>query len=369
MISSIMPICALFAAQERLGSGYWTRDIHDIQPSMTFPITSQSKKIHIPIHNLIKRAEGFQRDARLEPVYVSLPPPYSLSTQEFASSYASGAQNIAHLHHYLITQPAGLFHTKKSSASKKNYLRVILNPEALQMMDLNKFTRKFSSLSHQLSLSTTSSSQIKQVSQHLLWQAKPFFHQKHLNKIKHLLNTKQTIHVHKHLLPDFAKKMYNTFVPYRGPNCFHAAVAFQEKRFLTMKRTNLRKEPKHHELMINHDELWHLLNWYFYEINPKNNPLRYGDMLVFFEIPDQLNASPNAEFRWIVHASTYLFNNYVFSKGSKSPNTPYTIKRIEDEWETWTKVTKGKLALKVFRRSFHNLKDKSHITNRTSWLF
>ena len=99
--------------------------------------------------------------------------------------------------------------------------------------------------------------------------------------------------------------------------------------------------------MINYDELWRAVNYNFYEIDPKTTPLKYGDLIMFFDVED-MNRSPY--FKWIRHAATYLFGNYTFSKGSKSPNSAYSVKTLEDEWTTWKRLTKN-LQAKVFRRS------------------
>ena len=62
-------------------------------------------------------------------------------------------------------------------------------------------------------------------------------------------------------------------------------------------------------------------------------------------------------FKWIRHASTYLFNSYTFSKGSKSPNSPYIVGTLSDEWQTWKKFTKN-LGIKVFRRNQNHVKKR-----------
>ena len=105
--------------------------------------------------------------------------------------------------------------------------------------------------------------------------------------------------------------------------------------------------------MINYDELWRALQSNFYEINPKETKLKYGDIIVFFDIPS--SSKYEVYFRWIKHASTYLFNHYVFSKGSKSADSIYAIKTLEEEWSSWSRRTE-KLAIKVFRRGLRHVK-------------
>ena len=40
----------------------------------------------------------------------------------------------------------------------------------------------------------------------------------------------------------------------------------------------------------------------------------------------------NPHYTWIKHTATYLYSDYTFSKGSKSANTAYTIKTLDEEW-------------------------------------
>lgn len=109
--------------------------------------------------------------------------------------------------------------------------------------------------------------------------------------------------------------------------------------------------------MINYDELWRVLNRNFYEINPDKTPLKYGDMVVFMDVPPEFEETGVVSFRWIRHTATYLFNHYTFSKGSKSPNSPYTVRTLSEEWKTWKKFTSN-LGVKVFRRSIKRVKNQ-----------
>ena len=117
--------------------------------------------------------------------------------------------------------------------------------------------------------------------------------------------------------------------------------------------------------MINYDELWRAINRHFYEVDLKRSDLKYGDMLVFFSMPLNLNETIN--FRWIRHTATYLLNEYTFSKGSKSPNTPYTIKTLQEEWNTWKRYTPN-LGVRVYRRAQNKVK-KTPPVDRVDWIY
>ena len=152
------------------------------------------------------------------------------------------------------------------------------------------------------------------------------------------------------MLPAFPRKMIKKFIVVRGPNCFHAALAFHNPKLPRSPYVNVRPEEGYHRAMINYDELWRVIGRSFYEVNTAKYPLKYGDMIVFFNLPDDWEESMAVNFRWIRHTSTYLFGPYTFSKGSKSPDTPYSVKTIGEEWATWLEYSRN-LGVKVFRRN------------------
>ena len=176
------------------------------------------------------------------------------------------------------------------------------------------------------------------------------------------------LNLEKDLLPNFARKMARKFLIYRGPNCFHAALAFQGQRLTKSPLYNVKEEKGYHRAMINYDELWRTITSNFHEVNPKIAPLEYGDLLVYFDLPKSASSEyPSTYFRWIRHTATYLVGPYTFSKGSKSASTPYTIKTLDSEWKTWQTFSKN-LGVKVFRRNASLVRKKPPM-DLTDWLY
>ena len=171
--------------------------------------------------------------------------------------------------------------------------------------------------------------------------------------------------VDKDLLPSFPRKVVRRFVIYRGPNCFHASLAFHDRTLTRSNFFNVTREKGYHRAMINYDELWRILSSNFYQADHRASKIQYGDILVFFDIPEEPRKVIN--FRWIRHTATYLFNGYTFSKGSKSADTPYTVKTLKEEWKTWSKISKN-LAVKIFRRSTKRVK-KRPPKDLTDWIY
>ena len=84
------------------------------------------------------------------------------------------------------------------------------------------------------------------------------------------------------------------------------------RKLTRSKRVKYKEEKGYHSAMINYDELWRAINGYFHEVDVTKAKLKYGDLVVFFNIPKDLPEQTN--FRWIRHTATYLFDDYTFSK-------------------------------------------------------
>ena len=359
-----------FGVGYKVTSGHWTYGVEELEGSLNLPLRVREHTLNIPTSYLLKRAELYLKDPRIEPVYVNLKKPLNQSRKAFVRAYARSPKHEATLLRYLTEKPFGLYKSRRNVENSSSYENVVLSRRSLDYIDLEKFRLRYRSTSYDLTLPynkkvfSSHSSEILS----LIKQTRSFLGASSWHLLRDKIRKRRSLNVSKDLLPPFAQKVVQRYFLYRGLNCFHAAMAFQEEAMLTMAHTNLREEASHHHLMINHDELWHILNWYFYEIDPQTTPLNYGDVVVFFDLPKDYSHRQPPQHQWIVHAHAYLFNGFVFSKGSKSPNTPYSIKTMEDEWQGWSRRTQN-LALKVFRRSFKDIRRKSPVVSRTSWLY
>ncbi len=231
------------------------------------------------------------------------------------------------------------------------------------MMEPSKFSSLFSRNHYNLAVDVPSLD--TQTADRLLRQIKLFIPENDHRKVAARIRGSLPLTVDKDILPPFARKVVKRYVAWKGPNCFHAALAFQSPLYTSSSLINVKAEEGYHRAMINYDELWRVIRQAFYEVDPRQSELKYGDMLVFFDV--ESTDPKNIDFRWIRHTATYLFNGYTFSKGSKSSNTPYTVRTLQDEWSTWQKYTK-RLGVKVFRRS------QNHATNAppkdlADWLY
>lgn len=338
----------------------WTSSRADLKSSVNLPLVDRSHVIVPSLSTLRKRLERSDKNSSIEPIYISVLKDKK-SARTAAHKYAK-RRNIEDLYNYLLEAPAGLYESSK----KSKYRRVILNQQAMSFISLNKFRKKFAANHHELYIDAQKLKKDPRLSRKLFAQLDMYHPYSKIRDFRDQVANASRISVDESLLPKFAEKMVGKFPIFRGPNCFHASVAFQDEKFPTYSYVNLREEPDHHKVMINHDELWRILTTYFYEVNPKESDLKYGDIIAFFDVPKGQQNKP-VSYKWLKHASSYLFSGYLFSKGSKSPNTPYSVKTLNEEWNTWKKYTTN-LNVKVFRRSFKNVK-RVPPANRTDWLF
>lgn len=232
--------------------------------------------------------------------------------------------------------------------ANRGWLKVAVNGKLSQHMAPRKIAAKLKKRHLNVYLDGKQLAADKRLRRNLLVQAKPFINRKQYRRLKADIRGGKLISVTRQLLPKFARKNIKKFTPYQGPNCFHAALSFHSETYGLSKRFNIKKERNHHNIMINYDELYRILFMDFREIDPRKEELHFGDIIVFFDKDTQASRK-RFYFKWIKHTLVYLFNSYTFSKGSKSANTPYTIKTVGGEWRTWRKLTQN-LQLKVFRR-------------------
>ena len=336
----------------------FTTSLSDLKTSIYLPVEDKMEQITIPVKNLKMRADKSQKDERVDPVQVYIPTS-NKGIEAITETIAKhGQEKTAEM----------ILKQKKAKFGKPNQkkMSIDLSKEDLRFFDLNAISNIMARSHHKVYINTKLLNQYPTVRSKLLQQIKPFLSQKDRAKIVLRFKKNEKLSLEDHLLPKFARKMVKKFLIYRGPNCFHAALAFHDRDLTRSPAVNVKREPGYHEAMINYDELWRAINKHFYEVNPKKSALKYGDMLVFFAI-NQSSFNEPVNFRSIRHAATYLMGQYTFSKGSKSPNTPYTIKTLTEEWQTWQRYTK-KLGLRIYRRNSPSIKEPAP-TDLIDWIY
>lgn len=342
--------------------GYVT-DRGELKASLDLDVVDRIEQVKIPLKKLAARIRKSGTDERVEAVEIKVPRD-GRDLAELVVQISKPMSRVK-LHKYLREELAK--NNGKPNSNNINgtgTVRVKITSDQLAWFDLNGLSEILARPHHEVSIVGRSLMEDADARKELLRQVKPYLAKDERDQISQSIKRGEKISVEKNLLTPFAKEMVRTYSMYRGPNCFHAALAFQSTSIANSPYYNVKEEAGYHRSMINYDELWRALQASFYEVNPKTTKLEYGDVIVFFDVNEQHKP---INFRNIRHAASYLFGDFTFSKGSKSPETPYTIKTLDEEWTTWRGYTKN-LGVKIYRRSVNRVK-KHPPKEVAEWLY
>lgn len=321
-------------------------DITTFTTTLNLPVIDKLDIVKMSKKQMTTRINKSAQDETIEPLTIILTE--NEANIASVSEKLAPSEKVGELSAFLREKLKTSKPVKKGSSAKT----VEIDSKGLELIDTDAFADLYSKTHHSLTLNSNELKKDSAAKGELMKQLIPFLKKKERDKILGKINKGEPIEISNELLPDFPRKMVGKYIVQRGPNCFHAALAFHGPALTSSSLINVKSETGYHRAMINYDELWRVLNQNFYEVDPDTVPLKYGDMMVFFDVPKDAadNLQHPVDFKWIRHTATYLFGGYTFSKGSKSPNTPYTVRTLADEWRTWKRYTSN-LGVKVFRRS------------------
>lgn len=323
-------------------------DLDQLKPSLSNMRFSDSvKHINVPIKKLKIRAHKGKPDEVIEAISISIPKNV-VALSDLVKRLAKKGKSVQ-LHKRFVKRLLDAGSTNKDS------VKVYLDMTDLKYISASALSAHMARDHHRVVVKDLDFNRNQNKTKALLEQVSDFLPERKRQQLAQKIRAGIPLVVEDDLLPKFAENVIGKYLVFRGPNCFHAALAFHGQHLTKSKFINVKEEKGYHKAMINYDELWRAINKNFYEVHAATTPLRYGDMLVFFDVPTE--KYEKISFRWIRHTATYLFGPYTFSKGSKSPDTPYTIKTVKEEWDTWLGFT-AKLGVKVFRRNAENLQSK-----------
>lgn len=329
-----------------------------LRSSLNVPLNVTPKLISIPKRQVKARIEKTTTDNRIEPV--------QLTVSNDDEKILALVEKIAQPQSKLVVANYLKQNFPTSESIPGTSLRLVnLNQSIIDQLKPDAFEALFTKKHNVVSISGSLLQNDPTVREDLLKQVGPFLDKSELSSLRSKIKAGDSIRIDKELLPKFARKRVGRHTIYKGPNCFHAALAFQSDALASSSLVNVRQEPGYHRNMVNYDELWRILQLAFYEIDPTKSPMQYGDMIVFFDIADK-KPGP-IDFKTLRHAATYLVGGYVFAKGSKSANSPYIVGTLGDEWDTWTRYTK-KLGVKVFRRNLKHV-TKGPLVDPLDWVY
>lgn len=337
----------------------WSVTYSELAQVNKFPVKIAKKNLSLSRNKLYKRHHRSKKDQRIEPI--------TLFINQDGSNIESLATKLAKRGR--TRKLARLMQKKKATAmplqKSKGRLSMVVDDTLLNSIDVSKLLGRFKAVHHEVSIDGKRMLNTPGQRDALLQEVRPFLNDKALTLTREKLSRGEQVPIDRYLLTSFARKMVGKYILFRGPNCFHASLAFHNLNLARSPYLNVVREKHHHEAMVNYDELWRTLGKYFFEVSPKKTVLKYGDILVFFDINGDPMASPY--YKDIRHAAVYLFNNFAFSKGSKSPNSPYSVKTLIQEWQHWQKHTR-KLGVRVYRKAT-NYRSGLKSPKEIDWLY
>jgi hypothetical protein len=326
----------------------FTTQQQDLRPSLQLQVRQRIDVVKVPQEILQARALRGPEDATVEPLQLFVPKDLG-HLEEMASKLAiSGSETK--LYESMARQGLAAAAATPADQQSSEKVRIVISRDDYALMDPAELAIILSHPHQHVQVPVEQFRKNPGLRRNFLQQMRGFLDRKTRSSVYSKMKQNQTLNLEAELLPAFGQRWVRRFLIHQGPNCFHAALSFQGQSYTKSPFFNVKEERGYHKAMVNYDELWRTLSSSFYEINPRRNRLRYGDMIVFFDVPKNATAHHQVHFRWIRHAATYLFNDLTFSKGSKSASTPYTIKTIGEEWATWQGFSQH-MGVKVYRRN------------------
>jgi hypothetical protein len=336
-------------------------DWQQIHPELAIETTSEPQQLVIPSALISYRIAHSAADPRIEAVTLKVPrDPEKVAHYATSIAVPGKAQELA----AALGQQQRILPQKLQKEGEPLLVKV---DEALApLVDPAVLTAPGGMSTHQhLAIKSAFLRENTAIKDGLLAELALFLSAHQRRELVDELRRKERIEVEQLLLPPFARRVVGKFSVYQGLNCFHAALSFQNPDYTRSPFYNINQEKDHHRLMINSDELWRVLKRDFYPLPSLTTPVKFGDILLYFELASASPKGPGVNE--IRHASVYLLDNYTFSKGSKSSYTPYVIKLLADEWKFWAAKTKN-LGIKIFRR-YGNYVTKLPSPDRIDWLY
>lgn len=331
-------LAALTAAKNGYGQEGYVRSLDELPRGLDLPLAEQRTRIMPTADTLLARLRAPVNDPTIEAVELAVPGDERALARLVRRLAAPGKRGD--LARYIERRIDG---GRASINGKATMIR--LDAASAPLLDMAAVARALSRPHRALKLSPAKLKRHPTARAALLAEIRPFLTVAEHAALRTRLSGQTALAVDEHLLPRFGRDSIGRFHKYRGPNCFRAALGFQDPGLPSEPAVNAKVESGYHRAMINNDELWWALQNRFDEVDVTREAPRYGDVLAFFDVKDK---DAPIDHRWLQHASVYLFNEYTFSKESNAANSPYVIKTLSDEWRTWKTWLPG-FGVKVFR--------------------
>lgn len=329
LLAITIALIAAYATPAAAQALPFAHDLGELTKGLRLPLRDERRVVRPSEATLRQRVAATPTDPTVDPVELHIP-----SAAKARTAY--------------LTRLAAPGKLKALQRHVGNRTTVRLDAKSLALVNEHRVLDTLSQTHRHLSLSTTPLRKSPALRKSLLGELSRHLDPEEVAAVDAAIEDEREIAVDALILPRIARASVGRFTKYRGPNCFRTALSFQDPKLPSSPAVNSKAEVGFHDTMINNDELWFALSRMFVEVDTARERLRYGDVIVFFDVP---NEKAPIDWRSLKHASTYLFGDYAYSKESYAANSPHTVKRLADEWATWQKRLPH-FGVKVYRKAF-----------------
>src|SRR5690606_38172032 len=212
------------------------------------------EKVTIPRRKLEERLRKSEKDKTVEPLNVMIGPEDAQLLALAARIAKVGKEE--ELINYLREAYKKAEFVKDGSPNKS----VDITKEGFAFVNPDAFVDLYAKPHRNLSLDLEKLRDTPRMRRKLMKQIRGYFTDDEYKRIQQQVRFGKSANIETLLLPEFARKMVGKYVTYRGPNCFHSALAFQSTVLTSSSLFNVKEENEYHRAMINYDELWRTLN-------------------------------------------------------------------------------------------------------------
>ena len=231
----IVGLCVASTWHKRHKDQY-IKNVDDFRPSVVLPVNEKTENIFISEKKLRKRISLSKKKDSIEPLTMTIRPKTSI--------FRKIAKRIAKKKN--VEKVVELFQSKIISSKvyhRDNSKRVFqFEKQDFKWIDF-KMYGKFFGQSHRNLKILPDRNEFTQLNlKRLARQLDPYLEKWERKKIQTKFKGFNSISVDNFLLPTFARKMVKKYTIYRGPNCFHSALAFNNINIPRSSSINVKDE-------------------------------------------------------------------------------------------------------------------------------
>ena len=225
----------------------YVSDFRTFRTTLHLDVKGEKTKVKMPVKKVKTRLIKAGKDERIEAISINVPRD-AVRRENLAFDIAKENKSLS-MKKYLDTL---IQQQDNVDYNGKSYVRVKFDKKALHIANLKKIADIYANTHYDIAIDTKLLRRSRSLRNRLTQQLTPFLSQNNMKTLKRAIWKKDSLDLNKYFLPKFAQKMVEKFTIYRGPNCFHAALAFHGQKLTRSPYFNVKKEKG---LSPSHDQL------------------------------------------------------------------------------------------------------------------